>query len=209
MRVPHGSSGGAFHRAPADLRHHRAGGSGSSRSSATLGVPHIAAANRTSVLRPGVRAGAGPPFSDGSLAALGSGQAVRSPRREFHRARFDDATLPVPRRHRGRMGELRIGHESRGRGFYARHQRLGRARARAAARGVRARRVGARALAPRRPAEPHGRVRGERQRSRRSAARQADGRAGRRSHPNALSGRRRHPQRPARSRSPGDQRCPE
>ncbi len=92
------------------------------------------------------------------------------------------------------------------RGLYPRHQRLGQPGARAAARGVRARRLGAGVLAPRRPAEPYGRVCGEWQRSRRLVPRQADRCGGRRPGRRALSVRRRHiDRRSARPRSRGDQ----
>ena len=78
----------------------------------TWGVPHIYAANAgRSVLRAGVRAGAGPAVPDGSVAAIGAGPAVGGARPELHRARRDDAPHPVPRRSRGRVGELRTGRE--------------------------------------------------------------------------------------------------
>ena len=68
---------------------------------------HLRAEPGRSVLRAGVRAGAGPAVPDGSVAAIGAGAAVRGARPELRRARRDDAADPVPRRSRGGVGELR------------------------------------------------------------------------------------------------------
>ena len=146
------------------------------------GVPHIYAENRgRSVLRAGIRAGAGPPVPDGSLAALGAGPAVRGARPELHRARCDDAAHAVPRRPRRRVGELRAGHEGDRRGASSAASTPGSALARgAAAGGVRPRRLDAGAVVGRRSAESHGCVRRERRRARRGLPRAA-GRGRRRS----------------------------
>ena len=141
---------------------------------------HLRAEPGRSVLRAGLRAGAGPAVSDGPVAAIGAGTAVRGAGAELHRARRDDAAHAVSRRSGRGVGELRTRRARRSPTAFVRgvNAWVG-ARARAAAGGVRARGLEAGAVVGRRSAEPHRGVHRERRRARRSLSRAAD-RGGRR-----------------------------